>query len=207
MPTRKVVLCFGILIFFLMGSSLGLFCISQVEAASPAYHIVLSTQTPTPKYTPTSGATDFPAGTQFITYTIKAEDTIYLIAQKMYGQSSKYPLILSANNINLNSRLPVGMILKIPLFSTPTATPTLLPTPTATVALPSVTPAVPSPTPPTNGIDGPSAIMKMLTAFAMSTLIGSSGVCIFFAFVVYSSSRRIARKQRMARRVRPPLVR
>jgi hypothetical protein len=207
MPARKVVLCFGILIFCLLGSGLGLFCISQVEAAPPVYHIALSTQTPTPKFTPNSGATDFPAGTQFITYTVQAGDSIYLIAQKMYGQGSKYPLILSANNINENTRLPVGIILKIPLLSTPTATSTLLPTPTATFALPSATPVVPSPTPSTNGFNDTSAIMKMVTAFAMSTLIGSSGVCLFFAFVVYSSSRRIARKQRMARRVRPPLVR
>lgn len=213
MPTRKVVLYFGILIFLLTGSGLGLFSISQAEAASPAHHLAPNTQTPAPKSTPNSGATAFPATTQFVTYTIQTGDTIYLIAQKMYGQGSKYSLILSANNINENTRLLPGTILKIPVLPVSTS-PTLLPTLTATLVLPSVTPTiVPSPTQPvstqplSNEFEGPIAIIKMLTVFATSTLAVSLVVCLFLAFVVYSSSRRIARKQRMARRVRPLLVR
>jgi hypothetical protein len=222
MPLRKVVIFWGILLLLLLGNGLGWFNIVQVDAAPPVYHIALTTQTPTPKNTPNVGrlnsiATTSPTArwSEFMTYKIQAGDNIYLIAQKMYGESSKYSLILAANNINENTRLSVGMTLKIPVLPTPTATLTLLPSATATVAMPSATPTViPSarseitPTFDPKGVptEEQIAIMNMLTIFATSTLVGSTLVCGFLAFVVYSHSRRIARQQGMARRIRPPLA-
>jgi len=224
MSARKILLSVGILVAVLAGSSLGLVAISGVEAA--AFINVVAPGTPT--FTPTSprngGRTTLGSSTptlqnEFQFYKIQPGDNIYLVAQKVYGDSSKYALILSANNLNENSRLLAGMMLKIPVRATPTATLTLSPTWTVTVALPAATSTL-APTPtrlvalPNDGDAGMSsvdaeqaAIMAMLTTFATSTLLGSTIVCGFVAFVIYSSARRISRQQAMARRVRPPLVR
>lgn len=223
MPLRKIIMFLEILLFLLFGNDLSWFNIVQVEAAPPVYHIAPTTQTPTPRNTPnerrlTPSVTPSPTArwSEFITYKVQAGDNIFLIAQKIYGDSSKYSLILSANNINENTRLSVGMILRIPVIPTPTATFTLLPSATATVglsfAMPTAVPSArPEITPTFNQKGVPTgeqiAIMNMLTTFATSTLVGSTLVCGFLAFVVYSHSRRIARQKGMARRIRPPLTR
>jgi len=73
-------------------------------------------------------------------YTVQSGDSLWVIAQKVYGDGSKYPLIAAANNITSATRLRVGTVLIIPSLAggaSPTAT-------TATTA-----PAAPTPAPPT----------------------------------------------------------
>lgn len=225
MLARKMFLVLGVLLFVVTGSSLSLISISGVSAASTIYLIVPGTPTLTPtssrndgRTTPASITSTPTLKSEFQLYRIQTGDNIYLIAQKVYGDSSKYALILSANNLNENSRLLAGMVLKIPVRATPTATLTLSPTWTVSVALPAVTSTlVPTPSrlvadqgEPIAGVPPVDseqvAIMAMLTTFATSTLIGSTIICGFLAFVIYSSARRMSRQQAMARRVRPPLV-
>lgn len=219
MSARKILLSLGILIFTLAGSSLSWVTLSDVEAASFILGVAPGTPTLTPTNPRNGGRTTPTLQNEFQFYKTQPGDTIYLIAQKVYGDSSKYALILSANNLNENSRLLAGMMLKIPVRATPTATLTLSPTWTVTVALPSATSTlIPTPTRlvavqtdgetgMSPGADEQAAIIAMLTTFATSTLVGSTLVCGFVAFVFYSSARRISRQQAMARRVRPPLVR
>jgi LysM repeat protein len=93
---------------------------------------------PTVRATPiiqTSGAT---------TYTIVSGDSPWIIAQKVYGDGSKYQLILDANGLTKDSRLRVGAVLQIPaLAGTPVATaPANTPT---TVATKPIAPSTPLP--------------------------------------------------------------
>ena len=196
---------------------------SYVEAA-PSTAMVTTTPTSAASPTRNNGQTSTrvtnPSATpraEFQTYVIQTGDNVYLIAKKVYGDSSKYNLILSANNLNENSRLLEGMLLKIPVLAKPTATPTLSPTITVVLTLPTRTATlVPWPTAttlpggpidPNHFEEDPTAVMAMLVTFATSTLLGSTIICVFLAFVIYTSTRRISRQQAMARRVRPPLVR
>lgn len=47
-------------------------------------------------------------------YTVVAGDTFWGIAGKVYGDGSKFGLILEANGMTENSKLPIGTVLKIP---------------------------------------------------------------------------------------------
>ena len=224
MPARKAVICFGILIGVLVANIIDTRNNPQAEAASSPT-VAPNTPTLTPS-TPrnngrsnpgTASATSAPAG-EFQTYVVQAGDNIYLVAQKVYGSNTKIAPILAANNLTENSRLLPGTTLKIPVLATPMATQTVASTPTVARVQPSATQVqatVPSQTGPrsdTNGSrddwlgDDQVAIMTMLMTFATSTLAGATLVCGFLAVVVYSSTRRIARRQAMARRIRPPLV-
>jgi hypothetical protein len=95
-------------------------------------------------------APDAPAGEQ--TYRIQSGDSPWIIAQKVYGDGTKYKIILDANGLTTSSRLRVGSTLIIPplegtpraptatatlaatptVASTPTSAPTITPPPTAT---------------------------------------------------------------------------
>jgi LysM repeat protein len=156
------------------------------------------------------------------TYVVQAGDNIYRIAQKVYGESAKYNLILEANNLTESARIFTGMVLKIPYAATPTltVTPSVNPTVTATVSLPTATEtSTPSgtqtnqsdfkvPIPGSESGDGDQpAIIAMLTVFTTATLAGSSIISALLAFKVYSNARRVANQHAMARRVRPPLRR
>jgi LysM repeat protein len=48
------------------------------------------------------------------TYTVQPNDSYWSIAQKMYGNGSKYNLILQANNLTEKTKLRVGSVLIIP---------------------------------------------------------------------------------------------
>lgn len=69
-------------------------------------------------------------------YTVKQGDTLFLIAEKYYGDGYKYPEIVKENNLSDINKIEVGQILKIPKPEEPT-----LPQPTQTdKAQPSATP-------------------------------------------------------------------
>lgn len=216
--SRKTFARFSFVLLALGGSSIVSLNTSLIQAAAPP--------SPTAQRTSPAPSVSAPAtlGTPnapLQVYKVEAGDNIYLIAQKVYGDSAKFTLILNANNLNENNRLNVGMLLKIPPL--PTATVSLTPIPTATVSrtLQPVTPnsvaaSIRTMTPENPGRRIPevlfieneeSVIMAMLTNLASATLVGSSAVCALLALVVFSSARRGASQQTMARRVRPPVIR
>lgn len=47
-------------------------------------------------------------------YTVEPGDTLYSIAQEMYGDGSLHPLISQENGIDSSNRLTVGQVLRIP---------------------------------------------------------------------------------------------
>jgi len=57
------------------------------------------------------------------TYTVQRGDTLGRIAQKFYGDGSKYPIIQRANNISNPSRIWVGQVLIIPAVGNGTPQP------------------------------------------------------------------------------------
>lgn len=92
------------------------------------------TLTPTQHLTPTVALTSSPIPTQHIgtkpvttqsppmstepprlaTYQVKAGDTLWDIAQRFYGDGTKWSLIANANNVDDPKRLRIGTILIIP---------------------------------------------------------------------------------------------
>lgn len=222
----------SIIILVLGGSGTGVLNVPRIQAAPSAYVTPI-----TPALTPASTRTEGRAGSGGVnptptavtivphdmqqTYRVQPGDNIYLIAQKVYGDSSAFSLILRANNLSENSRLTVDMVLKIPPL--PTRTVTLTPSPTVTASKTSppsdpapvatsgqaVTPERSSvPIPGVSSAEGQeAAIMAMLTNAVTATLVASSVVCAFLAFLVFTSARRGSSQHAMARRVRPPLMR
>lgn len=92
------------------------------------------------------------------TYTVQSGDTLSKIAQRVYGDGRKYPLIQQANNLSDPGRIWVGQVLVIPpladgtVSTAPVVTPS--PRPPAPPPPPPVTPTVPEVqpvTPPTTG--------------------------------------------------------
>lgn len=90
----------------------------------------------TPVATSASRSAGQPTGQD--TYTVQSGDSPWTIAQKVYGNGSKYPSIMSANNLTDSTRLRVGMVLKIPPLAG-----TSPPVPTSTPPAPAPTPALP----------------------------------------------------------------
>jgi LysM repeat protein len=80
----------------------------------------------------------------FTTYTVQSGDTLARIAQKLYGDPHKYPLIQKANNLP-DGRIWVGLVLIIPALERVEPAPPPSPTPAPTPAPPQPEP----PTPPT----------------------------------------------------------
>ena len=229
MLARKLALKNGLGILILVLGGMGLLNVFCFQMALPA--LAIAPGTPTALATMANADSHTSTGTGFIkqmppvtptpqTYIVQADDNIFLIAQKKYGDSSKFTFILKANNLSETFRLVPGMALIIPYLATPTLTTTPTPKPSATVTpglptttatmIPTATPVVGIKAPKPDGANTDTdqvAIMAMLTAFTTSTLVGSSIICVFLAMWVYSSARRTANQQRMARRVRPPLKR
>lgn len=56
------------------------------------------------------------------TYVVENGDTLWTIAQKMYGNGSKYPIIQHANNLGDRAKLQTGMSLLIPPAESETGT-------------------------------------------------------------------------------------
>ena len=59
-------------------------------------------------------ATEEPVAGEGQTYTVQPNDTLTTIAQKFYGEQSKYDLIVDANNLSDDTPLRVGQELIIP---------------------------------------------------------------------------------------------
>ncbi len=56
------------------------------------------------------------------TYTVQPNDSYWSIAQKVYGNGTRYTLILQANNLTEKSKLRVGLVLIIPATAETTVT-------------------------------------------------------------------------------------
>lgn len=103
---------------------------------------------PTPVFIPTyPGDTPSAPGSPIqatgqTTYTVQSGDSPWTIAQKVYGDGTKYPLILSANGLTTASRLRVGQLLQIPALAGAAGTPSA-----GTTVIPAATPIGPPPTP------------------------------------------------------------
>ena len=145
-------------------------------------------------------ATEQPSGDQ--TYTVQPGDSLWIIAQKVYGNGVKYPLIANANDITTTTRLKTGMVLKIPsapglVTATPTSAPPL-PTPAVTPAL-IAPPTAASPTPtasptsaslvPASIVGSASTVVDILSAiFVLASLVSA-----VLAYLMYARTRRLKR--------------
>jgi len=156
--------------------------------------------TTTPQSTP--GATTAPDRPSEQTYTVQPGDSLWIIAQKVYGNGARYPLIAAANDITTTTRLRTGMILKIPnapgaVAVTPTALP-FSPTP-ATLSTPTLLPTAPLPTPtlpPTPPGLFPVAMAGPITMAIsiLSALLGlASLAAAILAYLMYLRARRLQR--------------
>ncbi|MDE3088388.1 MAG: LysM peptidoglycan-binding domain-containing protein, partial [Chloroflexota bacterium] len=168
---------------------------------------------PTPIFIPTyPGDTPSapPRGTVQVTgdqtYTVQSGDSPWTIALKVYGDGTKYPLIMSANALTDSTKLRVGLVLKIPplaganpqppaLTETPSAS-----TPTGNAAKPTVAPlgtptsaATASRTPASAGVlpssiaDAAALVVNILTGL----FIVAAFIAALLAFLVYHRTRRM----------------
>ncbi|HEX7588708.1 MAG TPA: LysM peptidoglycan-binding domain-containing protein [Anaerolineae bacterium] len=213
----QIAICIGILsVFWLAAIQLAPFA-----SASPANQAAATPQPPAATATPDS------AGEQ--TYTVQSGDTLWSIAVKFYGNGSKYPLILRANNMADNATLSVGVTLAIPSATDsapvvqpktsvpPSATPTkvsaapLQPIPGGQVATPA---ALPSPTAlaaeapplsetPKNGAATPITTYLSLLVDVLSAicLLGSL-TCAFLSIDAYRHSKRFVQRDYIRKRIR-----
>ena len=137
------------------------------------------------------------------TYTVQSGDSLWVIAQKVYGNGAKYPVIMSANSLTDSTRLRVGMVLKIPpiaggqplsagtpaaatpapLTQEPTVEPSAAPTLGAT---PTRAPAAASFVPTTLG----GAIVLAINILTDLLLVGA-GLAAVLAILVYARARRM----------------
>jgi hypothetical protein len=140
---------------------------------------------------------------------VQSGDSPWTIAQKVYGDGTKYKLIMDANGLTDQTRLRVGMVLTIPSLSgtpaplpvatnapsAPTNTaPTVAPLPSA---LPSSIPATPvptivplptaTPTPPSPVADALPTIINTIGAFLLIVGFG----CAVLAFLRFRRTRHI----------------
>lgn len=130
------------------------------------------------------------------TYVVQPGDSLWLIAQKVYGNGAKYPLIAQANDITTTTRLRTGMVLRIPGVSIPiTPTATLAPAPPTLIvpstALPTPIPSVTSTLTPSGGlveswVESPATILRALAA-----LCALAGIVVaVFAYLMYVRAKR-----------------
>ncbi len=128
----------------------------------------------TPAATSAPRSTGQPAGPD--TYTVQSGDSPWTIAQKVYGNGSKYPVIMSANGLTNTTRLRVGAVLKIPPLTG--TSPAAAGTPTASA----LTPALPAPsTAGPSGVSPTPAATPTRTATAASIIPGSIGDALSLA--------------------------
>jgi hypothetical protein len=138
------------------------------------------------------------------TYTVQSGDSPWIIAQKVYGNGSKYPLIMSANNLTDSTRLRVGMLLKIPPLEgaqplAPTTPPASLPTSalpdlvtTAAPAGVSATPAVTLTTTPAGAVSNSvSDIAKTAVNVLAAILVFGAFMAAILAFLAYNRTRQM----------------
>lgn len=139
------------------------------------------------------------------TYTVQSGDSPWTIAVKVYGDGTKYPLIMSANNLTDSTRLRVGMALKIPQTTgsappaTPTSTPSVsepvapAPQPTATLVSSPIPAATPTRAPASSGIiPGSVADAANLAINIVSGILILGAVIVaVLALLVYIRARRM----------------
>jgi LysM repeat protein len=158
-------------------------------------------QPPPARATPSAPTTTEPPSSEQ-TYTVQPGDSLWIIAQKVYGSGAKYPLIASANEITATTRLHTGMILKIPsapgvatltptsAASTPTLAATLAPTASPTSTLPTLTPSPTASSLMPASIAGPaSTAINILSAILALASLASA----VLAYVAYARARRLER--------------
>lgn len=125
------------------------------------------------------------------TYTVEAGDSPWIIAQKVYGDGTKYRLIMEANGITDQTRLRVGTVLRIPVIAGNPAPvpvqPTATPPPALTSAPIGVQPtiilptAVPVPTLLPTPIPTPASPALTVN---LPTLINIASVILFIAAIL-----------------------
>lgn len=162
---------------------------------TPIYIPPFADDTPVQRATPVA---TLPPGTE--TYTVQAGDSPWTIAQKVYGDGTKYKLIMEANGLTDQTRLRVGTVLKIPSLGTPPAqsTPTsaaptsteIAPTPTALPTAPGFPTLAPTPVP--SAISGSMAdtIANLMTIVSGILAIGAI-VVGGLAYLAFLRARRI----------------
>ena len=107
---------------------------------TPIFIPTYADDTPVPRTTPVGSSTTLQPGAD--TYTVQSGDSLWVISQKVYGDGSKYKLIMQANDMTDQTKLRIGSVLKIP--SVPGAVPSLAPTSASEIPPP---PVLSSPTP------------------------------------------------------------
>ncbi|CAG0960185.1 hypothetical protein ANRL3_00827 [Anaerolineae bacterium] len=161
------------------------------------------------------------------TYTVQSGDSPWVISQKVYGDGTKYKLILDANNLTTASRLRVGSVLTIPALpgaapapiatatqpaaaiTAPTLAPTvaltLAPPITATVAITTTLTITPTRAPTASGLIPNSLIAPASIAITILSvmLFIAALVTAVLAFFVFERTRRFeAVESRRARLTR-----
>ncbi|MBI3913498.1 MAG: LysM peptidoglycan-binding domain-containing protein [Chloroflexi bacterium] len=137
---------------------------------------------------PTATRVTPPAGAQ--TYTIEAGDSPWTIAGKVYGDPTKFRLIMDANGITDQTRLRTGQVLIIPpLKPLAIATATPLPIATVTIAptiatLPTATIAnLPTPTSaPAASANDPIRVGLTILAGILLTASAGAGALAYLTF-------------------------
>ncbi len=158
-------------------------------------------ETPGARTTPTPRTSNVPINEQ--SYVVQPNDSPWTIAQKVYGDGTKFQLIMTANNLTDAKGLRVGMTLKIPpLAGSAPATATTAPSPettsTASTPEPTAIPtssglSIPTPSPypanvaATSTTDIAPQVIKIISGLlALGGIV--SGV---LAYLMYMRTRRI----------------
>ncbi len=214
--TRRILVGFALVVLLSAAFSFDLYR-APVALSAPAAQAPTGSPTAQPTLSPGERS-----------YTVEAGDNLWSIAQKMYGNGAKYPLILSANNLNENTKLRIGMVLTIPPLTAtqpgPTVMPTpvspIVPTPVASILTPTVPSTVvasrtdPSSIPTSPAAAGPTqpggssaanvtsqAILAALDVLS-AVFAASSIICAFLAYQSYVRAKRLERMIIIRRRAR-----
>lgn len=152
---------------------------------TPIYIPPFADDTPAPRATPVA---TLPPGTE--TYTVQAGDSPWTIAQKVYGDGTKYKLIMEANGLTDQTRLRVGTVLKIPSLGNPPAQSTpapAAPTSTEIAPTPAITPTA-LPTAPVFPTLAPTPVPRAISGSMVDTVANLitivSGILAIGAIVV-----------------------
>jgi LysM repeat protein len=167
--------------------------------STPVFIPIFPDDTPTPRGTLARPGIQ-PAGQT--TYTIQSGDSPWTIAQKVYGDGSKYRLIMDANGLTDQTKLRVGQVLVIPTLPgtvAPNVAPTVVP-PTPGVAptinaptpAPTFTPPTPIPTPiPPSPISAMVDALPTIVNVLSGVLFIASLICAILAAMSYDRARRL----------------
>jgi LysM repeat protein len=201
--------------------------VAPFVSASPLTQATVALATSTSPQTPV--ATVASPASEAQSYVVQSGDTLWSISAKFYGNGSKYPQILRANDMPDNAVLQVGITLVIPALSdtSPAPLPKSSSTPSATTSRPSPAPsqtlaggqvATPSafatPTsvageapsisePPKNGAATPllTYLGLLIDVLSAICLLGSL-TCAFLSIDAYRHSKRYVQRDYIRKRIR-----